>query len=263
MDISIKLRLLEKYNFSLTEIQCLDRMNLSDEVIDVIMSEESSDVTDKCLLIKNDASQSDDSRLLAARLTRKSSSIEDDDDWDEDGDEFDNYFNAPPEHLDEDEKATWIQTRAENEARWREEEKLFYKNLPIVKKWTQEEFNEKMFAYMWENYPELHYGYDRSVFVKARDGFPKHTGLYYRRCNVPEEVWKKLDNATEYCKEEINRRFAELEISNVEQWKNEYVEWMQQEGVTKINKTYIRAFFKARNIKASAITVDRIKELLD
>ena len=64
-------------------------------------------------------------------------------------------------------------------------------------------------------------------------------------------------------KEEINKRFSELEANSVGVWKNEFVQWMRQEGISKATKSNIRAFFKSRNIKVSVMTIDKIKDLLD
>lgn len=271
MDINVKIRLIEEYHLDLVDIECVDRMKLSDEIINLIMSEDSSDVIDKYTSLKNDESQTDDTRLLAARLTRKPSSIELklDKNWSDDEDDDDDYYgsvplnNEPPEHLSEDEKEAWSQAHEDEQASRRDDEKVFYQRLPIVKKWAQEEFNESMFSFMWENYPTLQKGYDRSTFVKARNGYPRHIGIGSRSWLVPRGVWDKIDTATEYCKEEINKRFSELEANSVGVWKNEFVQWMRQEGVSKATKSNIRAFFKSRNIKVSVMTVDRIKELLD
>ena len=76
MDINVKIRLIEEYHLDLVDIECVDQMKLSDEIINLIMSEDSSDVIDKYTSLKNDKSQTDDTRLLAARLIRKPSSIE-------------------------------------------------------------------------------------------------------------------------------------------------------------------------------------------
>ena len=265
-DIEAKFILIEILGLSLVELPFIENLTIPKNIIDDLYNDKVETLKVYFENIKNDDSISDDTRLIAAclRTKIKDNSVrldfldlaEDDEFADEEG------YNYYDEDLSEEEKNAIKENEKESNKLWRDRETEFHKALPILKKYTQEQMNEIMFNYVWQQYPKLQKGFDRNIYSKARDGFFSHIGISYYRYQLPQKVLDKINIAEDYVKDEVVNRFKKMEIENIDNWIIEYKRSMNELGIKKYTKGSIKAFFKELGFKVSSIVIDTMKSKL-
>ena len=144
----------------------------------------------------------------------------------------------------------------------KKEKKEYRKAPPKIRKYTQDEWNNLMFNYVWEKYPQLHKGFNRQVYCQARDSFFGSIGIAYYRYQLSQKIQDKINIAEEYTKNEIDNRFKILETESIEEWTNQYKEMMNDLGISKYTKGSIKEFFKKLDLKVSTFVIDTIKRKL-
>lgn len=146
----------------------------------------------------------------------------------------------------------------EIEYNWAERRKVQKNAIAKYKQYSQQEIDKLLFEYVWNKYPQIRNGFDRSIYSKAKYTFTDHIGIY-ATFEAPESLRVKLNNAEENAKSLIIEKFKKLEVIKFEEWLDEYRKWLNKADVTKSTKTNIKEFFKEIGIKASDITIGKIK----
>ena len=156
----------------------------------------------------------------------------------------------------------------EEEEQWRkeaEERNAANENAMEIRKkthsqWTkstQEECNQLLFDYVWENFPLLKNGYDRSIFSSALYSYRFDSKFDYYRLST--EARTKYDQAVAYVETEIRRLFDEFQKNNIEQWIVDLKKWMMEHGLKMYTKGTIISFFKDKKLKVSELTIETIR----
>lgn len=122
---------------------------------------------------------------------------------------------------------------------------------------TQEECNQLLFDYIWENFPLLKNGYDRSIFSSALYSYRIDSKFDYYRLSTGSRT--KYDQAVAYVETEIRRLFDEFQKNNIEQWIVDLKKWMMEHGLKKYTKGTIISFFKDKKLKVSELTIETIR----
>jgi hypothetical protein len=169
----------------------------------------------------------------------------------EDEDETEIFFDEDPE-IEE--------YNREREMDWKEKNKAHKEAVSKYKNYTQQQFDNMLFEYVWETYPQIMNGFDRTIYSKAKFEFTLHLG-FYNMYEAPDSLRNKINKAEVNVKALLIDKFKELENSNIEDWLSEYRLWMKDSDISKCTKTNIKEFFRGKGIKASDTTFDRIKKL--
>lgn len=256
MNIEIKFKLIEYLKLAPSELSFLESIIIPINVTKDLLDNKTETLSNYLENVQNDATLQDNVRLLAAcfrnRLKENSINIKFDNEqlMEEDYDSYD--------ELSDEER----EMRKEEDEMWQGREKEYRKALPKIRKYTQDEWNNLMFNYVWEKYPQLHKGFNRQVYCQARDSFFGSIGIAYYRYQLSQKIQDKINIAEEYTKNEIDNRFKILETESIEEWTNQYKEMMNDLGISKYTKGSIKEFFKKLDLKVSTFVIDTIKRKL-
>ncbi len=274
IDITTKFKLIEIFYLSPMELSYLDKLNLSEDIFDDFQGEDLLEVLRFSLKeIMDDENLSEEERLLAACFKRrlqgnvisfKTDGFDDDFDDDEDFDDEDEYDDVEEDYDDLSEEDKEIIKRSNEELKkdYKDSKMKFCKSVPLLKAYSQEEMNNQMFSYIWEQYPQLQKGLDWRIYNTALQSFYEYLGIADRKWQLTQKVRIKIRNADNYARDEIVRRFKNWEIENIDQWCEEYKESMDKLGVKKYTKGNIKEFFDRMNLKVSPIVIDSIQSKL-
>lgn len=150
MNIEIKFKLIEYLKLAPSELSFLESIIIPINVTKDLLDNKTETLSNYLENVQNDATLQDNVRLLAAcfrnRLKENSINIKFDNEqlMEEDYDSYD--------ELSDEER----EMRKEEDEMWQEREKEYRKALPKIRKYTQDEWNNLMFNYVWEKYPQLH-----------------------------------------------------------------------------------------------------------
>lgn len=258
METDTKIKIIEILNLNPNELDYLKFFNIPNNII---YDKENLELLKQYFNnIISDKKQNEEVRLIAACFKNRILPTKLDIHWsnneeDDFNDEEDNWMDTDNTMSNED-KIALKELEKERNQLWLDREKKFHKSLPQLKKYTQEEMNEIMFNHIWNNFPQLQKGYDRSVYSRAKESFLEYIGVSWYRAQLPFEVDNKIDNAQEYVKNEIINRFRQFESNNIDTWLNE----IKALKLKKYTKTFISSFLKEKGLKVSDTTISFIKE---
>lgn len=254
MTIDIKLYFINQIQLTPDEIKFIESINLPIDYKKIIVSnnlqllaELFSDVIDENNLIEEEILQLAYINTKIKRLSIKFST-----NIDEEFYEYDDSF------YEEDSDTQEYHNELEYD--WKERRKIQKEAISKYKQYSQKEIDNLLFEYVWNNYPQIRKGFDRSVYSKAKLTFISNIGIF-AKFDAPEPLRVKLENAEENAKVLLIDKFKQLEIDKFDEWFSEYKRWLTESNLSKSTKTIIKEFFKELGIKVSDKTIEKIKAL--
>lgn len=257
MKTSTKISLIMRFQLKPDEINFVDSLNLSIDYQDIIEKENYQLLSDSFSQILAENRLTEPELLMLAYINSKIKGLTillkpkfENDVFEDEYDEYDNdIFEEDPEIRE---------YNKEQEQIWREKMKRHREAVNKYKEHSQEEFDKLLFEYVWKTYPQIKNGFDRTIYRKAKTEFITHLG-FYNIYQTTDTLRNKINKAVENVKIILMEKIKELEISKIEEWSNEYNEWLSKNGISKSTKGIIKEFFKEKGIKASDSTIEKIK----
>ena len=257
MDIKYKIKFIEILRLRPADLDVLDSVILSDSCLEAIMKDDRAALDKELGAIVEKENADERTRLVAASL--KSLLL-----WSTASDELDKEYEAMM--LDDSElddfpvEETWeSKLYKENQGNAKEREMAFKEGKKLLGELSVDELATKYCEYIIQKYPQLKNGFDNGLYRIGMGDFHEHIGLKGKDYLLPNELNTKEYMARRKVMDGLNKMIDDVFISELEHWKSEYKDWLDNRNETRITKKSLKMFFEENGKHPSDKVLDRMK----
>ncbi len=249
MKIEHKIKLIESLLFTPEEISIIDEFTITERIEKNIENDDYDSLIKYLEEIISNETIDDDTRLKVAYFNSKLKRNrmifgDDDDDYKQDDDDGD---------FDKNEDYYMYNHSEEERTKQREAIEKF-------KTISEEELTEMIHNYTWGKFKKIQDGFDRSIYSDAKNKFWSENGIV-SKWDTPENLREKIRESENLAQNRLKESFRKVEEEKVEIWTDNYLKWLQKQGINKYTKQNIKQYFKEAAIKVSDTTVEKVKIL--
>lgn len=136
------------------------------------------------------------------------------------------------------------------------EYKIFQENKAIIESWSQKDFNNKLFDFSKTEFPEIFEIGLKGKKSELRNAFNTSINLFHFGYQLKQKTIDKINKAFELLDKEADKSHRETELQRIDQWLEQYQEWLANLGLYRHTKSNLKEFFKAIHLKVLPTTIE-------
>lgn len=258
MDTKYKIKLVEVLRLRPADIEQISSINLSDECLGAMMKENYIPLTQELNAIIINKDEEENVRLIAASL--KTMLL-----WNGASDELDAACNDmlledDPDLLETRIEETWeSKMYREKLAKSKQCELSFKEAKKMLTDTPVEELTAQYCEFIMQKFPQLRDGFDNGLYRMGLGAYHEHIGINGKEYLLPTEINQKVYFARQGVMDGLNKLIDDLFLGEIERWKTDYRQWLEQRHETRISKKSIKTFFEEQGKHVSDKVLDRMK----
>lgn len=264
MNISHKIKLIEKLHLNTSDLKYLDVIKLSHECLEELMLDNTKILKKEFRFIIENPHEADDVRLVAACYYNILLRLETSEVLDK---VCEDISDVPFGLIGPNEDDSYLKEREEiakeKQKLWKKRENNAKAAQKKLEKMSSEEICNEIFSYILKKYPELENGYNAVLYRSGREDYYEMLSIRYCPTLVSHQEWTKINIAAKNVENKL-RKYADMIIlDQLEYWIKEYKEWANDQGYHRVTKVSINSFFREKNKKVSSNVIDKLKSGLE
>lgn len=258
MDIKYKLKLVEVLRLRPADIELISSITLSEECLDAMMKENYTPLAQELNAIVTNIDEAEEVRLIAASL--KTMLL-----WINASDELDTVCNDMllednPDLLETPIEETWeSKMYREKHADSKERELSFKEAKKMLTDTPVEELTAQYCEFIMRKFPQLRDGFDNGLYRMGMGAYHEHIGINGKEYLLPTEINQKLYFARRGVMDGLNKIIDDIFLREIDRWKTDYRQWLEQRHETRISKKSIKTFFEEQGKHVSDKVLDKMK----